>query len=216
MQKAKTIFVAAAVCLATLSGLTLDAQQRGKQHQTTCPTCNGTGKVAATQPPPPPPPDRGGSRGGGGIAAAIQGGQKQDLKFGAYSWRVVEVRRDRALIITEKNVENRQFHSNAKSFTKWEDSDIRKYLNGTFLQSFSRNDQSQMVTGPDTIFLLTLAESNKLGGNNERKNGAEWWLRTPGNTSDKIATIGSNGAVQSVGTGVTYSRGVRPALWIKL
>jgi hypothetical protein len=213
MQKTRIIHKAAAICLAALFGIALFAQR-----QETCPTCNGTGKVAAS--------GRGGGGGGqfgggggssrgGGIAAQIQQGEKRNLKFGPYEWRVLETRRDRALIITEKSIESRRFHNDAKSFPGWDNSEIRQYLNGAFIQAFSRNDQNLIIKSRDTVFLLSVAECNKFSDNKDRTPGG-WWLRTNGAGSDKVAYVNSGGAITGTGWQVNFSQGVRPALWISL
>ena len=45
---------------------------------------------------------------------------------------------------------------------------------------------------------------------------ADWWLRSPGNSSDYAASVGTNGSGYYYGYDVNRDgRGVRPALWIE-
>jgi len=100
------------------------------------------------------------------------------IPFGKYQWRVLEVEGNKAFIITENVIEERAFHSVSDVANKviWEHSDIRKYLNGEFYNSFSGAEQAKIVESkivnlgnswyktcdfPDTldkIFLLSYEE----------------------------------------------------------
>jgi len=98
------------------------------------------------------------------------------IQFGGYDWRVLDVdRRGRALIITENVVGQRSYHDSWEAVT-WETSDIRRYLNEEFYNSFSASDRARIRQttvvnndnpwsdapgGNDTtdkIFLLSLEE----------------------------------------------------------
>lgn len=95
--------------------------------------------------------------------------------FGGHIWRVLEVAGYRALIITESIIMSRGFHTASGAVT-WETSEIRHFLNGEFLNSFSPIDQELIAEtfvtntgspwfgtngGQDTIdkiFLLSIDE----------------------------------------------------------
>jgi len=120
------------------------------------------------------------------------------IQFGGYDWRVLDVdAQGRALIITENVIGQRAYHNTWTSVT-WESSDIRRYLNGEFYNSFSELDRARIREttvvnnnnpwfgtpgGNDTtdrIFLLSLEEvvryfgdSGQLGNQNHNNN--EWW-----------------------------------------
>jgi hypothetical protein len=66
------------------------------------------------------------------------------IRFGGYDWYVLDKQDDKTLIITEKVVEKRSYHHEVCAIT-WETCDIRKYLNGEFLDSFSEADQARIV-----------------------------------------------------------------------
>ena len=97
------------------------------------------------------------------------------IPFGGHEWRVLEVRGDRALLISEYIIELRAYHYREEAVT-WETSAIRHYLNNEFLNSFRRADRARIPEtrlanndnpwfgtygGDDTydkIFLLSLEE----------------------------------------------------------
>ena len=108
------------------------------------------------------------------------------MEFGGYEWRVLELKGGKALILSEKVIEKREYHSAAKRIT-WEGCSLRQYLNEDFINSFTEEEQAQIaqtkittlfnpwygIPGGDTedrIFLLSLQElvqyfgdSGKLG-----------------------------------------------------
>lgn len=101
------------------------------------------------------------------------------ISFGQYIWRVLDVKVDRALLITEEIIEQREFHNRKESVT-WANSEIRSYLNTTFLDRFSDEDKSKIIPvfhenkgnawypsdggeeTIDSIFLLSLDEAVRL------------------------------------------------------
>ena len=110
------------------------------------------------------------------------------MKFGKYNWRVLDVQSDRKLIITEDIIEARPYDSEPDDEYDygnliWESCSLRRYLNGEFLQKFTREEQEQILEvkisnqnniwygisgGMDTqdkIFLLSLEESDRYFGN---------------------------------------------------
>jgi hypothetical protein len=75
----------------------------------------------------------------------LQNTNKPDLlSFGNYTWRVLDVEADKVLVIAENVIEKRAFHNKQESVT-WENSQIRKYLNGTFYNKFSPAEQSRII-----------------------------------------------------------------------
>jgi hypothetical protein len=118
-------------------------------------------------------------------AADIIAGKKL-IEFGGYSWRVLNVEEDSALLITDSIVDVRAYHDEYVD-TIWEKSTLREYLNGDFYNSFSASDRSQILLthvinansaqkgypgGNDTddkIFLLSLDEANTYFGSSEER-----------------------------------------------
>ncbi|MCL2694529.1 MAG: DUF6273 domain-containing protein [Oscillospiraceae bacterium] len=107
------------------------------------------------------------------VSAAVTVGQV--IKFGNYDWRVLEVKDGRALLLSDKVLEQRRYHDTPQ-FITWAESDMRAYLNGEFFNSFNEADRARVVqvtnTNPDNpwwgtaggedtddyIFLLSLDE----------------------------------------------------------
>ncbi len=125
--------------------------------------------------------------------------KKSDIiTFGKYDWIVLDITNDMAFIITEDIIEERAYNEEYEG-TTWEDCTLRKYLNGTFYNSFSEEEQLMIaetaVTNPDNskygtdggndttdkIFLLSLEEAEEYMTEDERTASSWWWLRSPGN-----------------------------------
>jgi sarcosine oxidase gamma subunit len=165
-----------------------------------------------------------------GIAAKILEGEKRNLEFGPYKWRVLEVKGDRALLITEDVVEKRPYHSTGASVT-WETCDLRYYLNGRFLEKFKTDEQRQIIEtriqtpnnasvsgGDDTmdkIFLLSIQEAGMYFGGTG-KTSETWWLRSPVNSYGGHAIVLNDGRINTGGASTSVSFGLRPCLWLNL
>jgi hypothetical protein len=141
------------------------------------------------------------------------------IPFGEYDWRVLDVQGDRVLIITKDVVEERVYHSES-TLVIWEECDLRKYLNGEFLDRFS--DDCKRLINSD-VFLLSIEEAEKyfkddLNRQAEYKNDVSWWwLRWSGGRSRYTAGVSYYGDVDVDGGNVDNEYGgVRPALWVKL
>ena len=98
------------------------------------------------------------------------------VKFGNYNWLALEISDGKALLITENNLENRQYHEKYVDIT-WEECSLRQYLNTKFInKSFTNQEKAliveTLVSNPDNqwygikggndtkdrVFLLSLAE----------------------------------------------------------
>jgi len=147
-------------------------------------------------------------------------------KFGGFNWRILSLSSGNALLITEDALEFRVPHDTFN--VVWEQCNLRKYLNSDFYNSFSRGEQSCILSarikntdnaqygtsgGVDTddkIFLLSIDEANKFFKNNsdrvansEKHHWASWWwLRSPGKTSYSAAVVDSEGEVNVEGNSV--------------
>lgn len=73
------------------------------------------------------------------------------IHFGRYEWRILEVDKAKEvmLIITEDLIERRKYHSKKTDIT-WETCDIRKYLNGEFLNRFSAAEKNRILISHNT------------------------------------------------------------------
>lgn len=135
------------------------------------------------------------------------------IPFGGYNWRILDIKNNTALIITEYIIEQRSYHDAYKDIT-WAGCSLRKYLNGEFYDSFSVADKSRIIPvinknpdnqwygskgGADTrdsIFLLSIEEvvcqyfgdsSSKL--QNRGKNQNYWFQRKDENNSKRITRL---------------------------
>ena len=146
------------------------------------------------------------------------------ITFGNYEWRVLEVERNRALIITTRIVQNRVFGSD----NNWVESNVRRWLNGSFYDSFSAAEKARIVevsvqhasgTSQDRIFLLNQQEielyfgssADRIARNNAGTTGG-WWTRTSSSSSGYHRIITEHGSFYEIGS--ANDAGVRPAMWI--
>ena len=103
------------------------------------------------------------------------------IPFSKYSWRVLDIQDGKALILSERVIEKRLYHSSWAAVT-WETCTLRQYLNGEFYNSFSTEEKARIaetripnnnnpwygtnggnVTN-DRIFLLSIEEVVKYFG----------------------------------------------------
>ena len=139
----------------------------------------------------------------------------ETVPFGGYNWRVLDIKSDAVLVITEHIIEQRPYHDAYNDIT-WADCSLRKYLNGAFYNKFSATDQSRIIPATninadnqwygtkggaatqDSIFLLSLEEatcryfgdsSGKL--HNPGKNQRYWFERKDEHNSKRIASLES-------------------------
>ena len=119
------------------------------------------------------------------------------IEFGGYEWRVLEVRGNRALILSENILEWKTYQTDGKSVT-WETCDLRHYLNDDFYNSFTTAERNRIeetrITnsdnpwygtsgGSDTndmVFLLSLDEVVRYFGDSGE-------LRSGGSNSYRIS-----------------------------
>jgi len=164
------------------------------------------------------------------------------VKIGGCNWRVLETKDGKALVVSERILSQRSYHSTDEA-TTWENSDIRRYLNGEFYENtFSAVEKRRIVETriincdnpkyntpggsgtTDKVFLLSLDEVEKYFADNSARialttEGEEshWWLRSPGCERVTAAYVEYDGVI-SYGyghwSGVLSAGGVRPALWI--
>ncbi len=70
------------------------------------------------------------------------------ITFSNYEWRVLDIKNNTALLITEDIVELRAYHNKPGDIT-WAGCELRKYLNGEFFNNFTEEDKSKIV--PTTV-----------------------------------------------------------------
>ncbi|KAB3524434.1 hypothetical protein F8153_15890 [Alkaliphilus serpentinus] len=66
------------------------------------------------------------------------------IKFGDYDWRVLKVKDDRVLLLTEHMIEQQPYH-NCKGEVTWAQCSLRNYLNSDFYNCFTLNEQERIL-----------------------------------------------------------------------
>jgi len=108
----------------------------------------------------------------------------QQVEFGGFTWRVIETRKDKLLLLCDNVIEPAKYHDVFEDIT-WSGSSIRKHLNGSFYHSLSPLDkleilETQVTNGDnpwfgtyggepttDKIFLLSIEETVRYMGSND-------------------------------------------------
>jgi hypothetical protein len=90
------------------------------------------------------------------------------IQFGGHDWRVLEIRDGKALLLSDRTLFDRAFHSSQTNIT-WERSEMRAYLNGAFFNSFNSDDRELIV---ETVVITDANPwyEDTIGGNNT----ADW------------------------------------------
>lgn len=139
------------------------------------------------------------------------------LWFGELEWRVLDIQKNKALIITDSIIEQRAYHNQAGEVT-WADCELRNYLNTEFYNRFEEADKNKIMTvinenpdnpwygsmgGKDTedkIFLLTIEDvvCRYFGDSssllyNPGKNQRYWFQRKDKNNSKRKAYFMESG-----------------------
>ena len=71
-------------------------------------------------------------------------GAGETIHFGDYSWQVLDVQKDRALVLCERVTEIRQYNNKFIDVT-WETSTLRQYLNADFYDRFSAEEKARIT-----------------------------------------------------------------------
>ena len=118
------------------------------------------------------------------------------LQFGVYSWRVLDVQDNRALLLTEQIIAHQPFHD--REFNRigrdseWETSRLRHWLNNDFYNNFSSTERAQIAS---TTIINT---DNPWFG----------WRGDGNNTIDKIFLLSFDEVVRYFGNSGMLAQGV--------
>jgi hypothetical protein len=130
------------------------------------------------------------------IAVEIVQGKKRLIQFGKHKWRVLGIRDDKALLLTEDIIETRPYNATREAIT-WEKCTLRHYLNNEFYDKFNSQEQAKILptkntnannqqydtdSGNDTtdkVFLLSIEEVLRCFGDsgqlkNKTRNSSYW------------------------------------------
>lgn len=161
-------------------------------------------------------------------------------------WQVLEVKEDRALLLSKYVMEYRPFHDRWGLVT-WENSSLRRYLNKEFLETaFSEQERHSLVkalvradenpmcnTDPgndtkDKVFLLSVVEAQKYFNVNHNRKCSYYLGRREQNPRSSWWWLRSPGFNEANAASVgedgsfqySYVRdvrgGIRPAIWLKM
>ncbi|MBO1306307.1 hypothetical protein JZO70_09055 [Enterococcus sp. 669A] len=190
------------------------------------------------------------------------------VTFGKYSWLVLHVTNNAALLVTKNITDIGIPYNKAENIEKttWETCSLREWLNTEFLQRFSEEEVGKIVESEikeenpwphtsggyqtkDKVFLLSVSEVIRYFGdsgffnkgavstevctiNDEfnldrqaayKTENTWWWLRSPGDSNNKVAYINAEGVINLNGevafddggfSCVGVRPGVRPAIWL--
>ena len=163
------------------------------------------------------------------------------VTFGSYEgqpicWRVLDERGRMRMLLAEKPVTHRAYHGTPTD-TSWKDCDLRRWLNGPFLEAaFTPAERAKItavrVENPrnpvyfsnaglntmDRAYVLNTVEAEKYFPDpKDRALGEWWWLRTPGSNLFSAVAVYDDGSLYQFGIHVHYENGgVRPAIWVLL
>ena len=141
------------LCYPTISALSeRERTQYSEKHETKSQKSRQTGKTERTEK-------------SFKVGDSITFGTQYDEPI---SWIVLEIKGDDMLLLSEKCLEVRQYHSEKKPVT-WETSDIRRYLNGEFLEKYFSNHERQIIKQRN-LSNSNNTEYNTKGGNSTLDN----------------------------------------------
>jgi hypothetical protein len=162
------------------------------------------------------------------------------IPFADYDWRVLDVKDGKALLISEKILEERAYNDEDKAAT-WKTCTLRSYLNKEFYdllpaEARARISKTKVVNndnpkygtpgGKDTtdkICLLSIEEAEAYFGSNQervahnlhgkRSDFRWWWLRSPGMSERDAARVEDDGSIDVIGAPFQVDRSDHYGSW---
>lgn len=153
-------------------------------------------------------------------------------------WIILYREGDYLLMMADKILECKQYNKTWTA-TNWEQSSVRLYLNSEFLNGFTNEEKSMLLTGmngveigvEDKVFLFNAEEAGKYCGEHicsgvteqgtalgvwtDDAGNAWWWLRDCMNDSAQL--VRNDGSVEKDGYFVNYGHaGIRPVIRISI
>ena len=135
------------------------------------------------------------------------------IRFDRYTWRVLDIQDDMALLITDNVFEQRPYHCVYKD-TTWHGCEMRSYLNGEFFDRFDNFSKSRIVPvinqnpdnpwygtqaggeSQDKIFLLSLEEACRYFGDSRNllynRGNNRYWKKNDVNNGKRLARLGDS------------------------
>lgn len=166
-------------------------------------------------------------------------------KMGELEWYVIKKTDDKELLLCKNAIKRQKYNNTKKENIRWEDSDIRKYLNEDFYNVVFTNAEKEKInfsnisneaspesndfdTGYytlDKIFLLSYNEikdyigfenRNVLSAKSKDGDMISWYLRTAAKKAGRVLTVSSEGKVKLTGEPALAGKYIRPAMWVKI
>ena len=140
------------------------------------------------------------------------------ITMGGHDWRILKRKDGKALIITEKVIDRRRFDGDWHDSNEWKISELRRWLNGEFLEMFSLEERKRIKK----VTLLSFKQARKYFKDDKDRIAVDengelswWWLRTGGYDNNMVACVEPDGDVDDFGNGVgDNTGGIRPAMWV--
>ncbi|SET56908.1 DUF6273 domain-containing protein [[Clostridium] polysaccharolyticum] len=150
--------------------------------------------------------------------------------IGGHSWTILDKKENAALLIKNRAIDDITYHNTLENVT-WENSDVREFLNGKFMDTFSEeeknnilmsdvkmddNEMYQVDGGNDTkdqVFLLSLDEAQQYA-DIMPKCKVNTWLRSPGSDPKTASFLAEGNIIMEYGYLVNVAGfAIRPAMW---
>ena len=162
------------------------------------------------------------------------------ITFGNYNgkpieWYIMDKNPDQHLVmlLAMDVLERRPYHTEDEDIT-WEQSTIRSWLNNDFFESAFTSEEKAKINKSivgitpgndlieDYVFLLDTTWVRVLPKYTSETDNmctkihctSSWWLRSQGLRPSMAAVVSQNGRINTDGSGVSFEKGVRPALRI--
>ena len=134
------------------------------------------------------------------------------------AWQIVDVT-DTFYTLTTTDIIVEMAYNDELSNVDWNDSTLREWLNGEFLDSFTDAQKESMRTvdidGSDAmVYLMNENDIYRLNGKDYLSIGNDWWLRTKNNTMAMY--VDKDGNLVNQGEVVVRALGVRPCIQIDM
>jgi len=150
------------------------------------------------------------------------------------NWIIIDKNEEGVLLVSKYIIDCKRFNNKARAINNWEDSDIRKWLNGVFLSlAFAEKEKERIIPvildkepNSDFLFLLNSNEAQKYRSyltlysptpyalEKKLSHWADWWLRDT-QYSMPLTVTGKESLRNCPVDPNKTNVGVRPALWVR-
>ena len=147
--------------------------------------------------------------------------KKRIIEFGNIDWRILKVKKNKMLVISEGVLETKAFNDNPDN--NWDECSLKRYLNTDFLKNnFTAEEQDKILL--NEVFLLSrrqvrkyMPEPSDRIAYTSKLEACDWWLRSSRFAIPNAGAVGSHGLIYLYCLVVDNNTvGVRPAMWLRL